>query len=77
MPLSSDIPLTILSAANATAQELAERERWAHASIRGQHVLVADSGHWIQLEHPERVAAAVLEMIGYLRESRDVHSARQ
>ncbi|MFL6447409.1 MAG: alpha/beta hydrolase [Bryobacteraceae bacterium] len=68
MPLPSRIPLTILSGADATREELAERETWAHASIRGRHLQVAESSHWIQLDQPEQVAAAVLELIGYSRE---------
>jgi pimeloyl-ACP methyl ester carboxylesterase len=63
------LPLTILSAANATAQELSERDSWVRASSRGRHLQIPDSGHWIQLEHPEQVAAAVLELVQYIRES--------
>jgi pimeloyl-ACP methyl ester carboxylesterase len=75
MEISPDLPLTILSAANATAQELAERQAWADASIHGSHRQIADSGHWIQLEHPEEVVDAVLEMIEYLGQSRRLHPA--
>jgi pimeloyl-ACP methyl ester carboxylesterase len=76
MPISSELPLTILSAATATSQELDEREAWARASIRGRHLQIAESGHWIQLEHPDEVAAAVVDMIEYLRGSHQ-HPARQ
>jgi pimeloyl-ACP methyl ester carboxylesterase len=67
LKLSSDLPLTILSAATATAQELEEREGWVNASVRGRHLQISDSGHWIQLEHPDQVTAAVLEMVDYLQ----------
>jgi pimeloyl-ACP methyl ester carboxylesterase len=66
------IPVTILSAATATPEELNERERWATASFRGRHTQIADSGHWIQLEHPEQVAADVSELVEYLRASRKI-----
>ena len=67
--LPAGIPLTVLSAANATAQELSERDDWVRASGRGRHLQILDSGHWIQLEHPEQVAAAVLELVQYIRGS--------
>ena len=66
--ISSELPLTILSAGDATPEELAEREVWVKRSTRGRHIQIADSGHWLPLEHPEQVAAAVFELIEYLRE---------
>ncbi len=70
MAVPPNIPVTILSAATATAQEMNERERWANASHRGRHARVADGGHWIQLEHPELVADAISELVEYFRGSR-------
>jgi pimeloyl-ACP methyl ester carboxylesterase len=75
MTLPPNIPLTILSAATATSEELEERERWISASVRGRHRQIADSGHWIQVEHPEHVASAVLELVEYLRESANLQRA--
>ncbi len=76
LPLPPELPLTILSAGTATDQELSERQLWADASVRGRHIKIADSGHWIQLEQPEQVAAAVLELIAYLRQSPNPLSMR-
>jgi pimeloyl-ACP methyl ester carboxylesterase len=69
MAVPPTIPITILSAASATADEIKERERWAGASVRGRHKQIADSGHWIHLEHPEQVGAAVIGLVAYLRDS--------
>ena len=57
------IPLTVLSAANATSAQLEEREAMAQRSPRGQHLIARKSGHWIQLDEPELVVEAIREMI--------------
>jgi pimeloyl-ACP methyl ester carboxylesterase len=72
--IASDLPMTILSAANATAQELGERELWAQRSIRGRHVQIAGSTHWIHLEHPEEVASAILELVKSDPQGSDLNS---
>lgn len=63
MPVPPTIPVTILSAATATPQELAERERWVQQSQHGRHIQIPDSGHWLQLQYPEAVVNAVRELI--------------
>jgi pimeloyl-ACP methyl ester carboxylesterase len=63
MPVPPNIPVTILSAGNATADELRERDAWAARSEHGRHVKVPGTGHWLQLERPELVVASILEMI--------------
>jgi pimeloyl-ACP methyl ester carboxylesterase len=65
MSLPAKIPVTILSAGDATAGELLERDAWAAQSDRGRHIKVAGTGHWIQLERPDEIVAAVREMIGF------------
>jgi len=62
MSIPASIPVTILSAGNATAEELRERDAWAARSDRGRHIKVPGTGHWLQLEKPELVAATVQEM---------------
>jgi pimeloyl-ACP methyl ester carboxylesterase len=69
LSLPPGIPVTILSAGNATAEELRERDAWASQSERGRHVKVPGTGHWLQLERPEAVADAVREMVTQLRGS--------
>ena len=56
------VALTILSAANATPPQLAEREALTRCSPQGKHIVAAGSGHWIQLDRPELVVEAIREM---------------
>jgi pimeloyl-ACP methyl ester carboxylesterase len=51
-----------LSAANATAEQLKERDALARRSPHSQHIIAAKSGHWIQLDEPELVVQAIREM---------------
>ncbi|HTV82153.1 MAG TPA: alpha/beta hydrolase [Acidobacteriaceae bacterium] len=67
MNVPGNIPVTILSAGNATAEELREREAWASESERGRHIKVPGTGHWLQLERPELVSQAVGEMVNAWR----------
>jgi pimeloyl-ACP methyl ester carboxylesterase len=63
------IPVTELSAANATPQQLQEREAWTRRSPRGRHIIARKSGHWIQLDEPELVVQAIQEMLGIAKPS--------
>ena len=67
MPLSAEIPLTILSAASATIDELAERAAWTAANQNARHIQVEGTGHWLQLERPELVASAIHEAVSRVR----------
>jgi len=68
--LPQAIPLAILSARDSTAAERAEREATARNSARGRHILAANSGHWIHLDEPELVVAAIQEMVESVRASK-------
>lgn len=63
------MPITILSAANATPQQLSERDALARRSPHGKHIIAAKSGHWIQLDEPELVVEAVRQMVELTRPS--------
>jgi pimeloyl-ACP methyl ester carboxylesterase len=63
------IPVTVLSAANSTPEQLEEREAMARRSPRGQHIIARKSGHWIQLDEPELVVRAIREMMDVIRPS--------
>lgn len=63
MPVPAQIPLTILSAATATAGELAEREAWVAANAHGQHIRVDGTGHWLQLDKPELVTSLIRDAL--------------
>ena len=70
MNIPSIIPLTVLSASNATKNELQEREFWARHSQNGRHIRLSEGGHWIQLENSASVIDAVREMVDSLRSAR-------
>ncbi|MGP0070452.1 MAG: alpha/beta fold hydrolase [Bryobacteraceae bacterium] len=63
LSVPATIPVTVLSAANATPEQLEEREAVARRSPRGQHIVARKSGHWIQLDEPELVVEAIREMV--------------
>lgn len=63
MDVPAKIPVTILSAGNATPEELVERDAWAAQSCHGTHIKVAGTGHWVQLERPDLVVVAIGEMV--------------
>ena len=67
MPAPPAIRLTILSAATATSDELAERAAWVAAHQNGYHVPVENTGHWLQLERPELVAAMIRDTLVRVR----------
>lgn len=62
------VPVTILSAETATAKERAEHEALALDS-QAHLEIVPGSGHWIQLDRPDAVIAAVVAIIAQIRAS--------
>lgn len=58
-----DLPMVILSSANSSAEGLAEHERDARLSTRGEHTVVPDTGHWINLDAPGAIADAVRRIL--------------
>ena len=56
------LPVTVLSAADATPERTAEHARIASLSTRGQVIAASKSGHWIQLDDPELVASLLTLM---------------
>jgi pimeloyl-ACP methyl ester carboxylesterase len=62
-----NLPVIVLSAANATAEQLKERDALAGRSPHGQHIIAAKSGHWIQLDEPHLVVQAIREMVRVTR----------
>jgi pimeloyl-ACP methyl ester carboxylesterase len=57
--LPAELPVAILSAASATQEELRERDGWLKGLVETEHTLLPETGHWLHLERPERVAEAV------------------
>jgi pimeloyl-ACP methyl ester carboxylesterase len=56
---SGELPIVVLSAAGASIQAIAEHERDARLSTRGEHRVVPGSGHWMQLDAPDAVVEAI------------------
>ncbi len=54
-----DMPVVVLSAASASAKDLAEHEHDARLTTRGRHIVVPSTGHWMQLDAPEAIVEAV------------------
>lgn len=69
-PPLSGVPLTVLSAADTPPAQLAEHERAALQSCRGLHLSARASGHWIPIEEPETVIAAVRAVVAQAVEMR-------
>lgn len=67
-----DIPLVVLSAGNSNGQRLAAHEQLARLSRRGTHLVVHTAGHWMQLDEPEVVVAAIREVVAQARQRRTV-----
>jgi pimeloyl-ACP methyl ester carboxylesterase len=57
------LPVAILSAQNASPLALKEHEADARLSSRGWHEVVAGAGHWIPLDAPEAIAAAIKRVV--------------
>jgi pimeloyl-ACP methyl ester carboxylesterase len=57
------MPVTVLSASNATPEQLAERDHLTSRSPRGRHIIARKSGHWIHLDEPDLVVGAIREMV--------------
>lgn len=62
-----DLPLVVLSASSLPLDEIEQHRILASASARGRHMVVSDSGHWIQLDHPEIVIRAITELLSEVR----------
>jgi pimeloyl-ACP methyl ester carboxylesterase len=60
-----DLPVIVLSAGSASALALKEHEHDARLSSRGEHMVIQGAGHWIQLDEPEAVVAAIRRAGGF------------
>ena len=57
--LPVELPVVILSAASALDNELRERDGWIAHQLEAQHTILPETGHWLHLERPKEVAAAI------------------
>ncbi len=63
-PLS--VPLTIISAGNATAAQIEEWDRLAAASPAGRHIRARTAGHWVHLDEPGLVLTAIRQTLEHV-----------
>jgi pimeloyl-ACP methyl ester carboxylesterase len=57
--VTTSLPLTILSAADASPSQRADHERIARLSSQGSVEIIQGAGHWIQLDRPDLVIQAI------------------
>ncbi len=64
-----DLPMVVLSAAKGQAQPAAPAEHLHDAGLSSvaEHILVPHSGHWMQLDAPDAVIAAVRRVVAQVR----------
>lgn len=58
-----DLPLVVLSGTRLVPEHAYD----AALSTRGEHIVVPDAGHWIQLDAPDAVLAAVIRVVAEVR----------
>jgi len=66
-PLPADLPVTVISGAHLTEAQRTEHAAIAAGSTRGRHLVAEGSGHWVHLDRPDVIVAAVREMADQLR----------
>jgi pimeloyl-ACP methyl ester carboxylesterase len=57
------IPTIVISSGNQPSEHIEAQRALAEASHAGRHVIAARSSHWVQLDEPELVIAAVEELV--------------
>ncbi len=56
------LPLIVISAGKSAPEVMEVQRRTAAWSTRGRHIVAEGSGHWVQLDRPELVVQAVLDV---------------
>ncbi|HYE24299.1 MAG TPA: alpha/beta hydrolase [Clostridia bacterium] len=57
------LPLIVMSASSLPDEEVEAHRRLAAQTVNGRHVVVEDSGHWIQLDQPDAVIRAIADVV--------------
>jgi pimeloyl-ACP methyl ester carboxylesterase len=63
-----DMPLIVLTASGPSPERRHHQDQVAALSSRGQHLIAARSGHWVQLDQPELVVQVVRQCLTAGRE---------
>ena len=58
----SNVALVVISAERTSPQVIEAHRRTAALSARGRHIVAENSGHWVQLDRPDIVVNAVLDV---------------
>ncbi len=59
-----DVPLVTISSTDPGDYRLRQQDALARLSTRGRHIVATDSGHWIPLDEPATVIAAIRDVLG-------------
>jgi pimeloyl-ACP methyl ester carboxylesterase len=62
-----DLPLVVISAEKTVAPVVEAHRATAALSIHGRHEIAEGSGHWVQLDRPDVVVRAALEVVEQVR----------
>jgi pimeloyl-ACP methyl ester carboxylesterase len=63
----SDLPLVVISAEKSAPAVVEAHRATAALSSRGRHVVAAGSGHWVQLDRPDLIVSAALDVVEQVR----------
>jgi pimeloyl-ACP methyl ester carboxylesterase len=66
----ADTPLVVVSSGDQTPDTLAKQQQMARLSSDSRHIVAAESGHWIQFDEPDLVAAAIRDVVDRARRRR-------
>lgn len=58
-----DLPLITISSTDPGEHRLRQQEALARLSTRGRHIVASKSGHWIPLDQPDAVVAAIRDIL--------------
>jgi pimeloyl-ACP methyl ester carboxylesterase len=72
-----DLPLVTISSTDPGDYRLNQQEALARLSTRGRHIVATKSGHWVPLDEPATVIAAVRAVLGEARSASDPTRDRQ
>jgi pimeloyl-ACP methyl ester carboxylesterase len=57
-----DVPVVVVSSGDHSPETIARHRALARLSSSGRHVIARNAGHWIQLDAPELVIAAIRDV---------------
>ena len=58
-----EIPISVISSAQQSADQIADQRALASTSRAGRHLVAAESGHWILFDEPEIIVQTLRELV--------------